>query len=151
MLKDAMEEFDALICNLKVISRVSRNGRLRRVGKGMLTIEDESYILPLKRYLMKSSRTQCLQDLNCIYAEAFQEGARLTESSSVGARLWSGDTQKIDVLQKELAGSLVGLGNLKTTYQSDVSMSVGLDMLQEKIRSYLDTGNGRDTGTKAPP
>ena len=130
-----MDKFDTLLGNLKIVSMLTRNGRLRRTPQGCVTIEACSFWVPVRRFMFSNSRQETLHDLNFIYNEAFNELTRLLNDG--GDNEWQGKTKKVEVLHRALRESLTGLDNLKSTYSGDVNMVVNLDILKEKSMSLL--------------
>jgi len=130
-----MDDFDRLLSNLKIISRVTHNGRLKRLSGGLLTIEDNHAFVPLRRRWFSESRRQTLQDLTHILKEAFDEiEKQLTSPKQQG---WQGKTTRLAVLCREVREAQKGLSNLRGTYQDDLFMVVNLDMLIEKTNTAV--------------
>jgi len=130
-----MDDFDRLLSNLKIIGRVTQNGRLKRLSNGLLTVEDSHALVPLRRLWFSESRRQTLQDLIYILRQAFDEIQRQLGSSRAGhdGEGWQGKTTRLTVLCRELKEAQKGLCNLRGTYQDDLLMVVNLDLLIEKI------------------
>jgi hypothetical protein len=132
-----MDDFETLLGNLKIISRVPRNGRLRRLSRGVLTIETDAVWAPFRRMLYHDSRSQTLSDVRYLYKEAFSELDRLSAGRVVAGE-WHGGVPKAVVLERVIRDSLSGLENLKGTYSDDVNVSVSIDIILEKAQSRLD-------------
>lgn len=65
--------FDNVIHQLKVLSEVKRNGRIRMSHHGKMTIETETYpyLTPIVRMLRGDSREQGLRQISSTLSEAF--------------------------------------------------------------------------------
>jgi hypothetical protein len=123
---------DKLLVNLRIISKIPKNGRITRSSDGVITLETNGYglLISLKRFLTADSRRQTLIELDKIfvscstkYKEILQRGKKTTELLSI--------------LKKEIQNSTIGLENLKTTYQDDQSMVSHLDIFLLKINTFL--------------
>jgi hypothetical protein len=132
-----MDDFDRLLSNLKIISRVSHNGKLKRMANGMLTVEDSHALVPLRRLWFSESRRQTLQDLIYILKQAFDEVKKQLEGPRGEQQGWQGNTTRLSVLCRELKEAQTGLCNLRGTYQDDLFMVVNLDLLIEKAATSV--------------
>jgi hypothetical protein len=126
-----MDDFDCLLSNLKIIGHITHNGRLKRLSQGRLRMEDDNAFVPFRRFLTSESRRQTLQDLNHVMAEALMEVSKLRNDER--EQEWEGRTTRLAILCRELKSAQRGLANLRGTYQTDLSIVVGLDLLMEKI------------------
>jgi len=143
-----MDKYDRIILNLKIIAQIPRNGRLRRITKGAVTLEDDHLLVPLKRMIYHDSRHQSLNDLSAIINESISESKLWLVSKDLddGEDLDSLDdmsdskravVEKVSLMYRELERSTVGLENLKSTYRDDISIVSSLDILIEKVHSHL--------------
>ena len=130
-----MDDFDCLLSNLKIIGHITHNGRLRRLSQGRLRMEDDNAFVPFRRFLTSESRRQTLQDLNHVLMEALTEVSKLRNDDQ--EHEWQGRTTRLSILCRELKSAQRGLANLRGTYQTDLSIVVGLDLLIEKINTAV--------------
>lgn len=75
-----MDKYDDIILNLKILSKIPRNGRIRKSNLGKVTLEDEGYLLSLRRRYYADSRRQAVNDITLILNDAFDETHKLLES-----------------------------------------------------------------------
>lgn len=142
-----MDKYDRIILNLKIISQVPRNGRLRRITKGAVTLEDDHLLVPFKRMIYHDSRHQSLNDISAIFNESISESKLWLASKDLDTGEFESldemsDTkrcivEKVSLMYRELERSTVGLENLKSTYRDDISIASSLDIIIEKVISHL--------------
>lgn len=140
---------DRVLVNLRVLSQVTRNGRLRKMSQNILELEHDSYLLPIRRYLTGDSRKQNISDVSSVLSEAFDivrlllnskflvgvdEAESLSEAEIFERKQLC---ERLEALYRELDGAAQGLQNLSATYPDDVATLAQLQRLNEKITSNL--------------
>lgn len=132
--------YEYIIVNLKVIARTLKNKRLRMTSNRELDIEDEGFMVPLKRRINGDGREQLIRDLNTLMSEIQTHVRGLLASK----HLSGDDTEEqrivlhqIAGLHRELERSITGFENLKATYESDKRTVSKLEFLMEKIRAQM--------------
>ena len=136
-----MEEskYDQIILNLKILSMVPRNGRIKRSDNGTITLENDDLLVPIKRYIYNDGRRQTIMDINSILDETFSmikiimSSKRLTDSNFESCDSNRHLINQLNVIYNELEKSKKGLENLQTTYKEDIKTCATLDLLVEKI------------------
>ena len=134
-------KYDFIIVNLKVISQIPRNRRLRMTTKGFFTLEDDHILVPVKRLIYGDSREKLIRDINFLLAEVYSQIKLLISSKHLEAEE---DTEEKRLTLAQIAGihrdlerSITGFENLKSTYESDKLMFGELELIIDKIRSHM--------------
>ena len=148
-------KYDFVIVNLKVISKTPRNKRLKMTSKGFFTLEDEHILVPLKRLLYGDGRAKLIRDVNFLLAETYSQIKLLLSSKHLDttknvtrtlntAKFEESDTDErrivlteINGIYRELEKSINGFENLKSTYENDKLIVGELELIVEKIKSYM--------------
>ena len=162
-----MDKYDDIILNLKILSKIPRNGRIRKSNLGKVTLEDEGYLLSFRRRYYNDSRRQAVNDITLILNDAFDETHKLLESRYLMSSRENGRDRdyleehtsidktsdqgtsssfedrkkrildKLSIMYRELSRSISGLENLRSTYCDDVSTVSALDWMVDKIQLEL--------------
>ena len=138
------EKFDTILLNLKIIASIPRNGRIRRTPNGSITLESDSIMVPVKRFIYRDDRKQAILDINCIINEAFAEIKSLLASKHISGDTNSEDEEarttleKLGLVYSELERASIGIENLKTTYQTDIPVTSQIDIVLNKIESCMN-------------
>lgn len=139
-------KYDRILLNLKILTQVPRNGRIRKTTRGNVTLEDEGYLVPFRRYFMSDSRHQAIGDISALLADAFAEVKLLLNSKFLLSNLEHSEQEederkatleRVETMYKELSGAREGIENLKSTYAEDVKTISALNLLNDKIDSQL--------------
>ena len=136
------KKYDQIIISLKIISQIQRNGKVRRVKDGHITLEDIGVFISFKRLFLGDGRIQTVSDLSSIFNDAFLILKSLLASEFIHQRHGSSATDqdreiydKITTLYENLNKSVIGLENLKnTTYKTDVIIVASLEEMIRKIK-----------------
>lgn len=134
------DNYERILLNLRIISKIPQNGRLKRMYHGVLSLEDEGYFVSLRRFINQDGRSQAIKDINSVLNEAINE----IRSLSIGEDV---DGEKIQTLYSTLAKAVTGIENLRTTYQNDVVTEARFDILIDKIHSQLGDIKKREEET----
>lgn len=139
---------DKLLVNLKILSKIQKNGRICRSYDGIIALENESLYQPLKRFLTNDSRKQAVFEINSIITECidtlhyFMNSKYMTkENSYTDEYLKTCENMHLILSEMELART--GIINLKFTYQSDPNIASQLDIIILKVNTTI-----RDFGHK---
>jgi hypothetical protein len=150
-----MDAFDKNLLNLKIISKIPENGRLKRDLDGVLSLEYKMPIIitGIKRYWLKDSRVKSIEDVGSIIDFAIDRCSKILESRFIGKTLTKCNIEDsfintrihserdkhyetLRLMHDELVGCITGLSNLKTTYYSDPVTVSKIDMIISKIRLF---------------
>lgn len=136
---------DKLFINLRILSKIPKNGRITRSSNGIVSIEHETVVpLALKRFLFNNSRKQSVFEINSIITECIDTLDSLSNSKWVNkpSTIEEGDPfyktcEEILQLLVELESAKVGIINLKFTYINDINVVSQLDIAILKITTAL--------------
>ena len=63
---------DKLFINLKILSKIQKNGRISRSSDGIIALEHETFYQSLKRFVTSDSRRQSVFEINSIINETIE-------------------------------------------------------------------------------
>lgn len=66
-------KLDRVLHDLRILAKIPRNGRIRKSDMGRVTIEENNYLVSVRRYYNQDSRKQAMQDIAAIFNDAFAE------------------------------------------------------------------------------
>ena len=66
-------KLDRVLHDLRILAKIPRNGRIKKSDMGRVTIEENNYLVSLRRYYNQDSRKQAMQDIAAIFNDAFAE------------------------------------------------------------------------------
>lgn len=127
---------DKLLVNLRILSKIPKNGRITRSIDGVIALENYGYLISFKRFLTADSRKQTLIEIDKILSSSISKFKEILQKN-VGHGSHEKTKELLAILQKEIENSTVGLENLKTTYQEDQSMVSHLDIFLLKIQTLV--------------
>ena len=137
---------DKLLVNLKILSKVEKNGRISRSYSGMISIENNAFYQSLKRWVSQDSRHQSMLEIKSIIEEAETKINSLLENKNLRSGVpisaeYIRICEILNLLYTELPGVIIGLENLKFTYKSDVYTESQIDIILINVRSiYKNLG-----------
>lgn len=135
---------DKILLNLKIISKIPNYGRVRRDRHGVITIETSDMFTPLRRYFFSDGREQSVVDIMNIVLSAFTEiRSIIHDMPNYGNGRGMEGHDNVDSmffamsLIRELKACKLGVSNLRNTYANDVKTTAGIDMIIDKIDSFM--------------
>jgi hypothetical protein len=133
---------DKLFINLKILSKIQKNGRISRSYDGIVSLENETFYQSLKRFVTSDSRKQSVFEINSIITESIECLNNIINSKYMNKLHCNSDEyykscEDIDLILKELGNAKFGIENLKFTYTSDANIASQLDIVIVKIQSTL--------------
>lgn len=133
---------DKLFINLKILSKIQKNGRISRSSDGMIALEHETFYQSLKRFVTSDSRRQSVFEINSIINETIECMNNIVNSKFMNKMYNNTDEyykncETLGLLLKELTSAKVGIENLKFTYSADPNVNSQLDILIIKINSSI--------------
>lgn len=133
---------DKLFINLKILSKIQKNGRISRSSDGIIALENETFYQSLKRFFTHDSRKQSIFEINSIINETIDCLNNIINSKFMNKSYSSTDEyykncENISIILEELNRGKTGIDNLKFTYTSDANISSQLDILIIKINSSI--------------
>lgn len=133
---------DKLFINLKILSKIQKNGRITRSSDGVIALENESFYQSIKRFITSDSRKQAIFEINSIITETIECLNNIVNSKFMNKMYCDTDEyykncENMSLILKELTLAKSGIDNLKFTYTSDANTSSQLDILIIKINSSI--------------
>jgi hypothetical protein len=126
------EDIDELFTDLKVLGTIKQNQKLYTNGH-QIRVDDESILQPATRFFFGENRSgnmrsikRVLQQANTVVDLYMHNGVCSTSSANVVRRL-----------QNEMQNAVLGLGNLKSTYDSDMTTMSSISVLIENINETI--------------
>lgn len=133
---------DKLLINLKIISKIQKNGRIARSYEGIISLENDGMYQFIKRFISNDSRKQTIFEINSIITESLDTFKYILNSKSMNESYceteeYHKNCQDLELLYRELKSARIGIENLKFTYKSDHNIISRIDIILLKIDSGL--------------
>ena len=133
---------DNLLINLKIMSKIQKNGRIARSYDGIISLETDTYIQPIRRFLCSDSRKQAIFEINSIVNESVATLNVILNSKFMNKNFCQSDEylkncENIHLLISEMEQARNGIENLKFTYQNDHNTASQLDIIILKINTTI--------------
>jgi hypothetical protein len=125
---------EKLLINLKIISKIPKNGRITKSSDGIIYLESNYFFKSIKRFLTSDSRKQSISELSSIYNEAILLIYNILAMVDIDPEK---NLELLNLMLISIKESQFGLHNLKFTYKSDFNISSQLDIILIKIHSLL--------------
>ena len=146
---------DKLLVNLKILSKIPKNGRVRKSSNGVVSLETSSwcYYPSVYRTLNGDGRSQTVDEINSIVSECIAVINSLFDSkflypSQADSLLhnesleYTKRLELLDLLLQEINASRIGISNLKFTYKNDHNIESNIDVILMKIDTvYRESSN----------
>jgi hypothetical protein len=137
---------DKLFINLKILSKIQKNGRITRSSDGVIALENETFYQSIKRFVTSDSRKQAIFEINSIITETIECLNHIVNSKFMNKMYSTTDEyykncENMSIILKELILAKNGIDNLKFTYTSDANISSQLDILILKINTSIKDMN----------
>jgi hypothetical protein len=139
---------DKLLINLKIISKIQKNGRISRSYDGIISLETDVFYQSIKRFMLNDSRKQAIFEINSVITESIDMLNHIINSKHMNKNYsqtseYIKNCENINLIITEMECAKLGIENLKFTYQNDPNIASQLDILILKINTTL-----RDIGQK---
>lgn len=133
---------DNLLINLKILSKIQKNGRISRSYDGIISLDSDTYIQPLRRFLSSDSRKQAVFEINSIITESIAVLNSILNSKYMNKNFCQYDEyvkncENLQLLMSEMELARMGIENLKFTYQNDQNTVSQLDIIILKINTTI--------------
>jgi hypothetical protein len=135
---------DKLFINLRILSKIPKNGRITKSNDGIVSIEYDSMLpLAVKRFISNDSRKQSVFEINSIVSECIEAMCSLSNSKyMVNVVVRQGDPfyktcEELELVLTELEAAKRGIENLKFTYANDINIVSQLDVIILKVTGAL--------------
>jgi hypothetical protein len=133
---------DKLFINLKILSKIQKNGRISRSSDGIISLENENFYQSIKRFITSDSRRQSVFEINSIINETIECMNNIVNSKFMNKMYSNTDEyykncDTLSLLLQELTAAKAGIDHLKFTYSADPNVNSQLDILVIKINSSI--------------
>lgn len=138
---------EKLFINLKILANIQKNGKIARSHNGVISLENDSYLQPIRRFVNSDSRKQAIYEIKSIIKETDAAFINIFQSRHYDKYSNPVEYNKLKdvatMLYNELEMAKTGIENLKFTYISDLNTSSQLDILIMRTQTIL-----KNTGEK---
>jgi hypothetical protein len=133
---------DNLLINLKILSKIQKNGRIARSYDGIISLETDLYYQAIKRFVTSDSRKQGVFEINSIVAECHTVLNNILNSKYMSRTFcqteeYCKNCDEIELLLSQMELAKYGIENLKFTYQNDQNVASQLDVIILKLNNYI--------------
>ena len=133
---------DKLLINLRILSKIQKNGRIAKSYEGIINLEDNTVYKGLKRFIYNDSRKQSVFEINSIIDEVGVTFNHLINNKHMN-KSFSHTSEHIknleiiNLLLKEVQDAKTGVENLRFTYRSDQNIISQIDIVILKMNSII--------------
>ena len=133
---------DKLLINLRILSKIQKNGRIAKSYEGIINLEDNTIYKGIKRFIYNDSRKQSVFEINSIIDEVAITFNHLINNKHMN-KSYSNTSEQIknleiiNLLLKEVQDAKVGVENLRFTYRSDQNIISQIDIIILKMNSII--------------
>jgi hypothetical protein len=133
---------DKLLINLKIISKIQKNGRIARSYDGIISLENDVFYQSVKRFVSNDSRRQAIFEINSVITECVEILHHILNSKHMNKNFCQSDEyikacENIHLILQEMELAKAGVDNLKFTYQNDPNIVSQIDIIILKINTTL--------------
>ena len=133
---------DKLLINLRILSKIQKNGRITKSIEGIINLENEVIYKSVKRFLYNDSRKQSVFEINSIIDEThttfnYLINNKYTNTEHKNTPEYNKNLELINLLVHELSHAKTGIENLKFTYKNDHNIISQIDIIIIKINSII--------------
>jgi hypothetical protein len=133
---------DKLLINLKIISKIQKNGRIARSYDGIISLENDVFYQAVKRFVTNDSRRQAIFEINSVITECVDILNHILNSKYMSKNYYQTDEyikncENLQLILKEMESAKIGVDNLKFTYQNDPNIVSQIDIIILKINTTL--------------
>jgi hypothetical protein len=139
---------DKLLINLKIISKIQKNGRISRSYDGIISLESDVFYQSIKRFMLNDSRKQAIFEINSVITESIEMLNHIINSKHMNKNFsqtseYIKNCENLNLILTEMERAKLGIENLKFTYQTDHNIASQIDILILKINTTI-----KDIGQK---
>jgi len=133
---------DKLLINLRILSKIQKNGRIAKSYEGIINLEDNTIYKGIKRFIYNDSRKQSVFEINSIIDEVGLTFNHLINNKYMNKSFSHTpehikNLEIINLLLKEVQDAKTGVENLRFTYRSDQNIISQIDIVILKMNSII--------------
>lgn len=129
------------LLNLRILSKVSGGGRIAKSSNGIISLEEPTVYLCIKRWLSWDSRQQTLLEIKRILEDATEKAMSMLNSRYMSEHSFPEEfailMEDLKMLYNGLCECVQGLHNLRITYCQDHSTIAQIDLMLVKVNTLL--------------
>ena len=134
------------LVNLSIISKIKPNDKIYMNNDNFISIEYQSFLQGIMRFVFKNSRGKNINNLNNFYSVVYTYIDELLNSKYLSLDVKQCDHQdenytstynSLKEINQYIKASINGLENLKKTYSRDIVTISKIDIIISKIQSYI--------------
>lgn len=134
---------DKTLINLKILSKIPKNGRICKSYNGLISIEVDSISQSFRRFFRNDSRQQSILEINSIIDESVDLLYSLIRSKYMNEQFIETDeyrqhVETLEILLSEMISAKAGIDNLRFTYENDQTIISKLDIIILKLTSAIN-------------
>jgi len=133
---------DKLLINLKILSKIQKNGKITRSFDGIISLDSDTFYQPIRRFIGNDSRKQAVFEINSIVSEAMETFKHILNCKFMNRHNINTDEyhkcfDNLEILYEEFNLAKCGVENLKFTYQNDQNIVSQLDIILLKMSTTI--------------
>jgi hypothetical protein len=133
---------DKLLINLKILSKIQKNGKITRSYDGIISLDSETFYQPIRRFISSDSRKQAVFEINSIVNESIDTLGNIINSKFLNKHYYNSEefSKHVDYLEmliNEFEQCKIGIENLKFTYKNDQNIVSQIDIILLKMNTTL--------------
>ena len=126
------EDIDELFTDLKVLGTIKQNQKLYTNGH-QIRVDDESILQPAARFFFGENRSGNMRSIKRV----LQQANTVVDLYMHNGKCSASSINVVRRLQNEMQNAVLGLGNLKSTYDSDTTTMSAISVLIENINETI--------------
>jgi len=139
--------FEKICLNLKVISKLNANEKIRVTHNGGILIDPSRSFQGFFRYIMGDSRTKTVNKIweisnySVEFSQSLLDSVHLKKINKENTSEFQRVIHNLEIISKEMTSSLKGLNNLTTTYREDGYIRSELEIISDKLTNQINIIN----------
>lgn len=134
---------DKTLINLKILSKIPKNGRICKSYNGLISLEVDGMSQSFKRFFRNDSRHQSIMEINSIIDESIDLLNSLLRSKYMNEEFIESDEyrqnlENLEILLSEIISAKAGVDNLRFTYENDQTIISKIDIILLKLTSAIN-------------
>jgi hypothetical protein len=134
------------LINLKILSKVKPNDKIYINNDNFISIEYESFLQGILRFIFNNSREKNINHLNNFYVTVYAYIDELINSKYLTNNIncdhenenYTNAYNNLKEINQYIKASIHGLENLKQTYLPDIVTISKIDIIISKIQTYIE-------------
>ena len=139
--------FEKICLNLKVISKLNANEKIKVTHNGGILIDPSRSFQGFFRYIMGDSRNKTVSKIweisnySVEFSQSLLDSVHLKKINQENTSEYQRVIHNLEIISKEMTSSLKGLSNLTTTYREDGYIRSELEIITDKLTNQINIIN----------